>query len=235
MHSLVLLYCHTLQYILFVNLSILVPLPCAENRNGAATYQRSRWVFQVFRGEVRQTTIAAKEQLQLNVLFHQHFNAKIWNLTLKPVPPLSSSTFLQANNQYQRIVSALRSLVVPYLSTSPQSQDKVLFSQLTSGWVVLDSPQPHMHTGSKRSFLTCAMGACSLLSHMPPCKCSVSCDKVCPQLFLLFQWLWHSHLLPSSFQFSLWVRMIAPETAQTSAPIRGKSSGTTKGASVNNG
>lgn len=54
----------------------------------------------------------------------------------QPVPPLSSNLASQpqADNQPQRMVSALKSLGVPYLAASPQSPDKVLFSQLTGGW-----------------------------------------------------------------------------------------------------
>lgn len=60
--------------------------------------------------------------------------------------------------------SALRSLVVPYLSTSPQSQDKVLFSQLTSGWVVLDSPPP-THWLQKVILDVCHGGMLAVIPH----------------------------------------------------------------------
>lgn len=80
--------------------------------------------------------ITAKEQLQLNVL---SFISISMQRRRDPTPSqnhpyLQLSRSPEANNQPQRIVSALKSLLGPYLTASPQSQDKVLFSQLTGGW-----------------------------------------------------------------------------------------------------
>lgn len=93
--------------------------------------------------------------------FHQHFNARICDPT-----PSQNHPYLQprpgANYQPHRrfFFSVFRgpptALLSPYLSASPQSKDRVLFSQLTCGccW---NPPQPplsqHRH---KRSFLKCA-------------------------------------------------------------------------------
>lgn len=80
--------------------------------------------------------IAAKEQLQLNVL--SFISISMQRFEIRPpagtTPIFNLAPQPQADNQPQRIVSGLKSLVVPYLAASPQSQDKVLFSQLTGGW-----------------------------------------------------------------------------------------------------
>lgn len=93
--------------------------------------------------------ITAKEQLRLNVLSFisismQRFEVRppagttpIFNFAPAALRPIIS---------YQRIVSAFKSPVVPYLAASPQSQDKVLFSQLTGGWCWTPPPPPPPHT-----------------------------------------------------------------------------------------
>lgn len=75
--------------------------------------------------------IAATEQLQLNVL--SFISISMQRFEIRP-PPARTSPIFNLAPQPQRIVSALKSLVVPYLSASPWSLDKVLFSQLTCGW-----------------------------------------------------------------------------------------------------
>lgn len=91
--------------------------------------------------------ITAKEQLQLNVL--SFICISMQRFEIRPPAGTTPSSNLasqpQADNQPQRIVSALKSLGVPYLAASPQSQDKVLFSQLTGGWcwTPLTPPPPN--------------------------------------------------------------------------------------------
>lgn len=104
----------------------------AEKKVAAATHQYSRFVF--FGSEVCCPRITAKKRTITAEcpLFHLHFNAQIGDQTpsrYHPIFKLASQP--QADKQPQRIVSAF---TVPYLAASPQSQDKVLFSQLTGGW-----------------------------------------------------------------------------------------------------
>lgn len=111
----------------------LSPPPRAEKGNAAATHRRSRCVFQA---EVCRPQSQQKSNyswvFSLISISMQRFELWSHSQCLLYLEPWAS--FLQANNQHRTIVSALRSFVVPYLTTSPQSRDKVLFSQLTSGW-----------------------------------------------------------------------------------------------------
>lgn len=106
--------------------------PRMEKKVAAAAHQRSWFVFlEVCHSDSQQKSnyswmspLSSAFQCKDLEIWPPADATPVFNLTPQP----------QADNQPQRMVSALKSLVVPYLTASPQSQDKVLFSQLTGGW-----------------------------------------------------------------------------------------------------
>lgn len=115
-----------------------------EKKVAAAAHQRSWFVFSVFSLEVCHPELQQKSNYSLMSSLSSAFQCKDLRSRPRastppaPHPPSPASPSLprslQADNQPRRRVSALWYLAAPYLTASPQSQDKVLFSQLTGGW-----------------------------------------------------------------------------------------------------